>query len=266
MEERKNGLPIVSLILGIAGCFFTGGASINDSSMIGFGMTVTLVAIVCAIISIFNARYKKTCAFIALVLCIISFMFFNNWSNDKAESEAYWNEYNSRTYTITFDTNGGEAIAPMQVHPNTYLSPITPYKSGYEFSAWTLNGAVFNFSGYVNERITSDVTLKANYVKKETKTNTNSNNSNNNFNNSTTTNKPSNTTTSVGYQQIYNEYSQKLKNAGPTSSINEMAKILNEGMTKMAQYMYSAKGTDGQYATYQSWAGKLYDVYMSECR
>ena len=45
-----------------------------------------------------------------------------------------------------------------------------------------------------------------------------------------------------------------------------MANILNEGVTKMAQYMYSASGTDGQYATYQSWVDKLFTVYMNECR
>lgn len=75
-----------------------------------------------------------------------------------------------------------------------------------------------------------------------------------------------NTTTTQNYQQIYNEYSQKLINAGPTSSINEMATILNEGVMKMAKYMYSAKGTDGQYATYQSWVNKLTEVYMNNCR
>ena len=86
----------------------------------------------------------------------------------------------------------------------------------------------------------------------------------------TTYNYPTSTittnTTLKNYQQIYNEYSQKLKDAGPTSSINEMANILNEGVTKMAQYMYSASGTDGQYATYQSWVDKLFTVYMNECR
>lgn len=74
------------------------------------------------------------------------------------------------------------------------------------------------------------------------------------------------TTTTKNYQQIYNEYSQKLINAGATSSIKEMATILNEGVTKMAQYMYSASGTDGQYATYQSWVNKLTEVYMNSCR
>lgn len=263
MDERKNGLPIISLILGGIGCFSNGSASVAEgSAMIGFGMMLTFIAFVCAIISLFSKKYKKVCAIIGIVLCFISFAFFDSWSTNKskyeAEYEAYWNEYNSRSYTITFDTDGGQPIESMVVHPNTYLSPITPYKSGYEFVNWTLNGAIFNFSGYVNERITSDVTLKANYVKKETTTT--NNNLNNNYN------PPSNSTSVSGYQQIYNEYSIKLKNAGPTSSITEMAEILNEGVTKMAQYMYSAKGTDGQYTTYQSWVDKLTEIYMNECR
>lgn len=74
------------------------------------------------------------------------------------------------------------------------------------------------------------------------------------------------TTTKKNYQQIYNEYSQKLIEAGPTSSINEMANILFEGGIKMAEYMYSATGIDGQYATYEEWWMKLWNVYLENCR
>ena len=68
------------------------------------------------------------------------------------------------------------------------------------------------------------------------------------------------------YEQIYNEYAQKIKDAAPTSSITELAKLSNEGVSKMAEYMLTAKGTDGQYATYGEWAGKLMAVYMNEAR
>lgn len=68
------------------------------------------------------------------------------------------------------------------------------------------------------------------------------------------------------YKQIYDEYSQKLIAAGPTSSIKEMAQICNEGISKMAQYMHSAHGIDGQYSTYESWTTKLYNVYLNNCR
>lgn len=68
------------------------------------------------------------------------------------------------------------------------------------------------------------------------------------------------------YETIYNEYAQKIRDAAPTSSISELAEIANEGVGKMAEYMWTAKGTDGQYATYEEWSGKLMDVYMSEAR
>lgn len=68
------------------------------------------------------------------------------------------------------------------------------------------------------------------------------------------------------YETIYNEYAQKIKDAAPTSGITEMANLANEGVSEMAEYMLHATGTDGQYAAYEEWAGKLYDVYMSEVR
>lgn len=80
------------------------------------------------------------------------------------------------------------------------------------------------------------------------------------------TKRPNTNNSSSTYQSIYNEYAQKLRQAGPTSSINEMAEILNDGIGKMASYMWRAKGTDGQYATYEKWAGKLMDVYLENCR
>lgn len=66
-----------------------------------------------------------------------------------------------------------------------------------------------------------------------------------------------------GYQPIYDEYSARLQNECPTLSMAECAELSNEGVSKMAEYMYKARGTDGQYATYQTWAGKLMDVYLS---
>ncbi len=68
------------------------------------------------------------------------------------------------------------------------------------------------------------------------------------------------------YETIYNEYAQKIRDAAPTSSISELAEIVNEGVGKMAEYMWTAKGTDGQYATYEECSGKLMDVYLSEAR
>lgn len=69
-----------------------------------------------------------------------------------------------------------------------------------------------------------------------------------------------------GYQAIYDEYSARLQNECPTLSMAECAELSNEGVSKMAEYMYKASGTDGQYATYETWAGKLMDVYMASAQ
>lgn len=73
-------------------------------------------------------------------------------------------------------------------------------------------------------------------------------------------------TSSAGYQAIYDEYAARLRNECPSLAITECAELSNEGVSKMAEYMFKAKGTDGQYETYQTWAGKLTEVYMAEAR
>lgn len=65
-----------------------------------------------------------------------------------------------------------------------------------------------------------------------------------------------------GYQEIHNEYSARLNAECPSLSMTECAELSNEGVAEMAKYMYRASGTDGQYATYEEWAGKLMDVYL----
>lgn len=70
---------------------------------------------------------------------------------------------NLKNYTITFDTDGGNAISPIVVNSDSKLEQIVPVKSGYKFEYWTLNGEIFNLSGYVDSRIKGDITLKANY-------------------------------------------------------------------------------------------------------
>jgi len=94
------------------------------------------------------------------------------------------------------------------------------------------------------------------------------------------------TSQGVGYEGIYNEYSQKLKEATPklieeyrteaknntkgleglaelsNSKVEKLAEISTEGTEKMAEYMFI--GGSGKYSEYQDWAMKLNSVYMEE--
>ena len=62
------------------------------------------------------------------------------------------------TYTVTFNTNGGSAIAPITVNAGNYISaPVAPTKAGYVFCGWDLNGISFDFG----TPIVGDITLTA---------------------------------------------------------------------------------------------------------
>lgn len=88
------------------------------------------------------------------------------------------------------------------------------------------------------------------------------------------------------YEDILNDYSQKLRDATPTlieeykkeaannqnglsglaklcnDKVSELAKISTEGIQKMAKLMY--KSGNGSYSEYSDWAEKLQDVYTEE--
>lgn len=68
-----------------------------------------------------------------------------------------------KTYTVTFDTNGGSEIENKIVEEETVVvKPVDPTKEGYEFKEWQLDGKTYNFSS----KVTSDITLVAVYQKK----------------------------------------------------------------------------------------------------
>ena len=65
------------------------------------------------------------------------------------------------TVTVTFDTDGGDAIESQTIEKGSaVVKPATPKKAGYIFDKWTLNGNPYEFGTAVNENIT----LKAIWV------------------------------------------------------------------------------------------------------
>ena len=65
-------------------------------------------------------------------------------------------------YTVTFDSNGGSAVASQEiVEGYTAKEPDTPTKSGYKFSHWQLNGVEYDF----DTPVTSNITLTAKWGK-----------------------------------------------------------------------------------------------------
>ena len=64
-------------------------------------------------------------------------------------------------YTVTFNSNGGTEIAPIQVDRySTISAPLEPTKDGFTFDYWELSGSEYNFTS----QITSNITLIAHWT------------------------------------------------------------------------------------------------------
>ncbi len=63
-----------------------------------------------------------------------------------------------KTFTITFNSNGGSKVASQNVFEGEKVSaPMSPTKSGYTFVEWQLDGIKYNF----NNEVVNDIELKA---------------------------------------------------------------------------------------------------------
>ena len=76
------------------------------------------------------------------------------------ELTAVW-EREKAKYTVTFNSNGGTAVANQTITEGSTVSrPSNPTRSGFTFKAWTLNGSNYDFS----TPVTSDLTLTATWT------------------------------------------------------------------------------------------------------
>ncbi len=65
------------------------------------------------------------------------------------------------TYTVTFDSNGGTAVAPQSVdHGNKATVPEAPTREGYIFDGWQAEGNAYDF----DTPLTQDITLVAGWI------------------------------------------------------------------------------------------------------
>ena len=70
-------------------------------------------------------------------------------------------------YTVTFETDGGDAIAPVSVCNGKFVQmPATPAKDGYVFIGWYADAACETMYTFA-DAITADTTVYAGWVKKE---------------------------------------------------------------------------------------------------
>jgi uncharacterized repeat protein (TIGR02543 family) len=106
------------------------------------------------------------------------------------DEESILEKENTKTYSITFDSNGGSNVKTETIAENNVVNkPTDPTKDGYTFIEWQLDGKTYDF----NTKVISDITLKAKWEEKKsstssntgTNTNTDSNDTNSTNNNTT---------------------------------------------------------------------------------
>lgn len=70
---------------------------------------------------------------------------------------------NDKTYTITFDSNGGSSVSAQETIKNV-IEPNEPTRNGYTFLGWYLNDSIYDFT----MEVTSDITLIAKWSGSDT--------------------------------------------------------------------------------------------------
>lgn len=78
---------------------------------------------------------------------------------------ATWTPIKAKTFTITFDSDGGTIVPSQTVKDGANAAePVPPTKTGYEFKGWVLDGNLYDFT----QSVTKDLTLTAKWEKTKT--------------------------------------------------------------------------------------------------
>ena len=84
---------------------------------------------------------------------------FNSEVTSDITLKAKW-EANVKSYTVTFNSNGGNNIPNQTVKEgNKVTKPTDPIKDGYVFEGWVYNSKIYDF----NTAVTGDITLNARF-------------------------------------------------------------------------------------------------------
>ena len=76
---------------------------------------------------------------------------------------------NNKTYTVTFDTNGGGKVIEQKIKKGEMVvKPNDPIKEGYIFIEWDYKGTIFDFTTKIDKDIVLEAVWKQKEVGKET--------------------------------------------------------------------------------------------------
>ena len=75
-------------------------------------------------------------------------------------------QYEINTYTVTFDSTGGDNIDPVDADFDTMISaPASPTRTGYDFKGWYIDRAYTAAWNFDSDKVVDDLTLYARWLK-----------------------------------------------------------------------------------------------------
>ncbi len=86
-----------------------------------------------------------------------------NFSSAITADITIYAKWEIKTYTVTFDSNGGSSVTAYKriAHGSKIDAPNAPTKSGYEFWGWCEDSSCLSKFDFLNDTVTSDITLYA---------------------------------------------------------------------------------------------------------
>ncbi|CAM5349925.1 putative protein OS=Lysinibacillus sphaericus OX=1421 GN=LS41612_14820 PE=3 SV=1 [Lysinibacillus sphaericus] len=76
------------------------------------------------------------------------------------EDTTLYGKWDANSYTMTFHTNGGTAVAPtLATYGEKATAPTAPTKTGYTFASWYKDATLTNKWDFATETVTEDTTL-----------------------------------------------------------------------------------------------------------
>ncbi|MEG1529283.1 MAG: InlB B-repeat-containing protein, partial [Clostridia bacterium] len=90
---------------------------------------------------------------------------FNFATDMLTENTTLYAKWTINKYTVTFNSNGGSAVAPITQDYNTSVTkPTDPTKTGYTFEAWYKESSLSIIFDFATDKLTKDTTLYANWT------------------------------------------------------------------------------------------------------
>ena len=94
-----------------------------------------------------------------------AFDFANEKINADTTLYAKWTQNAPASYTVTFNTNGGSAVAAQTITPGEHVTiPTAPTKDGYTFAGWYKDAGLTTPFDFATETINTDTTIYAKWT------------------------------------------------------------------------------------------------------